>query len=382
MSDGLKKVLFVVSTLEGEHEGRSVGPGRVMSGIATRLPRLGYEPLFCSAFGPTDSPLIRRLEDDGLAVKHLRMGSMFDPRGAMRFSKLVARFEPQVVHSRTIRADLLARLASRSGSAVINNIVNLYPDDSLTWHGPIKGRAVLALARLTARPVDLFVANARALTDSIERVFGAPSSKIRVVHDGVDLERWSGHHPADLSHVGIEKKDRVFFTAARLHPQKGIEDLIRAAAGILSSTSDLHFVVAGEGPSRQALTQLIEAKGIRGRFHLLGWRDDIEALLARADLFVLPSRFEGLPNSVIEAMASGRATVATAVAGTPELIQEGSTGWLCPPDDPAALEAALQLALDSDLQAAGKRARARAEQHFSMDACATAFAALYEEVAG
>jgi glycosyltransferase involved in cell wall biosynthesis len=211
-------------------------------------------------------------------------------------------------------------------------------------------------------------------------VFHPRPDRVRVVHDGIDLTAWQGAAPADLSALGVVAGDRVCLTVARLHPQKAVHDLVAAAAQ-LGDLESVHFVVVGDGPDRAALDGAVSRARIGGRVHLLGHRDDVASLLARADLFVLPLRFEGLPSAVIEAMAAGRPVVATSVGGVPELVEQGVSGWLVPPSAPTALAAALRTALASDLAAAGAAARRRAEDRFSAPVMTARFARLYEEVA-
>jgi glycosyltransferase involved in cell wall biosynthesis len=115
--------------------------------------------------------------------------------------------------------------------------------------------------------------------------------------------------------------------------------------------------------------------------HLLGNRDDIPALLARADLFVLPSRFEGLPSAIIEAMAAGLPVVATAVGGVAELVEDRVSGWLVPAGAPAVLADGIRHALVADAVAVGAAGRGRAEAMFAAPAMAAHFADLYAEVA-
>src|SRR5207244_3121540 len=124
----------------------------------------------------------------------------------------------------------------------------------------------------------------------------------------------------------------------------------------------------------------IGSLGLDGTVVLAGWREDVPALMASADLFVLPSRFEGLPNSVIEAMASGLPVVATAVAGTPELVEEGVTGWLVPPGVPRDLAAAIVTGLSAPAAEVAEAAKRRAAEGFSAEAMAHSFADLYQEL--
>ena len=349
-----------------------------MATLAATLGSHGVDAKLIATHGPEDSPLIRQAKDAGIEVENLRMRSMWDPLGAKRFLDLMAAWHPDIVHTRTIRADLVGRLAVKREAAVINNIVNLYPDDCLARLGPFLGRAVMTVARATSSAARLFVANAKAVAVNTAEAFGVPPDRVRVVYDGLPLERWSASAPPDLSPYGIGPENVVCLTVARLHPQKGLEDLMLAARDVLKERPDVRFVVAGDGPLRDKLTALILSEGLDGRFVLLGNRNDVPALMARAALFVLPSRFEGLPSAVIEAMAAGKAVVATRTAGLPELVEDGVTGWLVPAARPHALGREVLQALDSDLCAAGGAGRRRAEELFSDAAMARGFAAVYE----
>jgi glycosyltransferase involved in cell wall biosynthesis len=351
-----------------------------MATLARSLPPIGWEPLLVSTHGPADSPLIREARAAGVSVAGLGMRSMWDPRGVRRFASLLRETRPDIVHTRTIRADLLGRVAKAFGSSVINNIVNLYPDDCLVRLGPVVGRGVMAGTIATAGAVAMFVANSSAVADNTTRAFRVPRRRVRVILDGIDVDLWTAAAPADLSAQSIRDEDTVCLTVARLHPQKGLMDLVEAASDVLRRRDDVRFVVAGEGPSRGVVEEQIRSSGLEGKVVLLGERRDIPELLARADLFVLPSRFEGLPTALIEAMAAGRPIVATSVGGNAEVVVEGETGWIVPPERPHALARAITEALDSDLGAMGRNARQRAMQHFTADTMATAYAGLYEGI--
>jgi glycosyltransferase involved in cell wall biosynthesis len=369
-----RRPLLLVSTLDGS------GPGSVMATLARSLVPLGLEPLLVSTHGPTDSLLIRETRRAGVPVANLRMRSMWDPRGVRRFAALLRRSGADVVHTRTIRADLLGRVGTAFGIDVINNVVNVYPDDCLVRLGPVVGRGVMALATATKGAVRMFVANSSAVAANTRVAFGIPGGRVGVILDGIRLDSWVEAMPADLASHSIAERDTVCLTVARLHPQKGLTDLIDAAAEVLRRRNGIRFVVAGEGPARGALEARLRQRRLDGRFILLGDRDDVPNLMARADLFVLPSRFEGLPTALIEAMAGARAVVATTVGGNPEVVQPGRTGWLVPPGQPLALADAIGRALDANLEAMGAEARRQATERFSAGAMARAFADLYEQI--
>jgi glycosyltransferase involved in cell wall biosynthesis len=174
------------------------------------------------------------------------------------------------------------------------------------------------------------------------------------------------------------RSDYVVLTPARLHPQKGHVYLLAAAAQVPEAT----FVLAGDGPLRLELEAQASALGIAERCVFLGERSDVPDLLAAADLLVLPSLFEGLPLSVLEAMAAERPVVATAIGGTDEAVVHEQSGLLVPPRDPVALASAIQrLRTDPGLaRRLASAGRGRVEREFSSEITAGRVMQIYDEV--
>jgi glycosyltransferase involved in cell wall biosynthesis len=239
----------------------------------------------------------------------------------------------------------------------------------------------MALSRASRDATRLFVANARAVADNTQEAFGVAPERVQVIYDGLLLDRWAHASPADLSPYGISASDPVCLAVSRLHAQKGLDDLVAAATAVARERPDVRFVVAGDGPERARLERSLRSAGLSGRFVLLGSRNDVPELVARAHLFVLPSRFEGLPSAIIEAMAAGRAVVACATAGVPELVEDGVTGWLVPVGRADALARTLLAALGRDLTPIGEAGRRRARSRFSSGAMAEGFERAYEAAA-
>jgi glycosyltransferase involved in cell wall biosynthesis len=158
----------------------------------------------------------------------------------------------------------------------------------------------------------------------------------------------------------------------------GLNHLLAAAACVPGAV----FVLAGDGPQRGALEAESRRLGIAERVVFLGHREDVPALLSCCDLFVLPSLFEGLPVSVLEAMAAARPVIATAIGGTDEAVVHGKTGLLVPPGDSAALATSIQLLLADRAMAdrLAQAGRARVEQEFSAETMTDRVSLLYDEV--
>jgi glycosyltransferase involved in cell wall biosynthesis len=250
----------------------------------------------------------------------------------------------------------------------------------------IVGTAQLYLAPAGGRRPHLVLGLYRriiAVSEEVKRRYaaelGVPPRTLAVVRNAIRVPPAAPARNAALRAALVQgRPDFVVLTPARLHPQKGHTYLLQAAVQVPDAT----FVLAGDGPLRGDLEAEARDLGVAGRCVFLGQRDDVPALLAAADLFVLPSLFEGLPVSVLEAMAAGRPVVATAIGGTDEAITSGESGLLVPARDPAELAAAIRrLQADPPLaRRLAAAARARVERDFSSEATARNVMRVYDEV--
>jgi glycosyltransferase involved in cell wall biosynthesis len=223
------------------------------------------------------------------------------------------------------------------------------------------------------------IAVSEAIAASVRDVLRWPADKVEVIHNGIAIER--AHQPPDPAlrrELTGGSDDVVFLTAARLDPQKGIDVLLRAAR----SVQNARFVIAGAGDDRARLEREAAALGVQERVRFLGRRDDIPALLAASDAFVLPSLFEGTPLALLEAMGAGKPVVTSAIPGTDEVVVDGESGLLAPAGDPDALAGALKrIVADAELRMRlGSAGRKRVESEFSAALSARRVTAVYEDL--
>ncbi len=212
------------------------------------------------------------------------------------------------------------------------------------------------------------------------RITGIPPGRIQVVGNGVDIQRYQ--KPADArlrEQLGIRAGDYVLGIVARLSPEKDHALLFRAFEKVLASVKNLRLLVIGDGAERANLEKLAAQLRIDHKIAFTGFRKDIPDLLALLDLFVLCSRTEGMPLTLLEAMAAGKAIVCSTVGGIPGILESGVNGLLVPPEDEARLAAALQsLIQDRSLaMRLGKQARRDAEQKYSIEKMVGDYEALY-----
>ncbi len=211
-----------------------------------------------------------------------------------------------------------------------------------------------------------------------------PPERVKVILNGVDVDRLAGKYDAESKRreLGIPPEAWVIGLVANLRPQKNHALLLRAFAGLCPQVPQARLILVGEGGLRSALAGLADELGVRDRVHFLGARLDIAELFAALDVYCLPSHYEGMPLTLLEAMAAGKPVVATRVLGIRELISDGETGLLVPPGDPDALAAALiRIRMEPGLgQRLADAGREYVNKHARLEFMVTQYAALYEQL--
>ncbi|MGH7790037.1 MAG: glycosyltransferase, partial [Candidatus Binatia bacterium] len=236
------------------------------------------------------------------------------------------------------------------------------------------GRVLDTLNRRAFGRSDAIIVNSEQVQHYIEREYRAPSARIAVVYNAIDLQRFQPRAEAGLASAG----PRVAMVG-RLVAQKNPQLFVAAAAQLRVQRPDVRFLLVGDGPLRGQLERSVTDAGLADCITFAGERSDVEVLLHSADLFWLTSDWEGLPNAVIEAFACGLPVVATDVGGTAELLRDGVEGYLIAPGDCDAL-VAKSVAILGDPERQGRMraaARQRAES-FGRPAMVRATQAVYE----
>ena len=231
--------------------------------------------------------------------------------------------------------------------------------------------------------MDRHVCVSQAVADFSVRRGGLSPEKMVVIPNGVDLSRYPAREPASAAAFGIPRGRRIVTFIGRLEPQKGVSWLIEAAATWLPSMPDCDLLLVGDGPLRARLAARCQAAGIADRVHFAGWRPDVPEILAASDLLVLPSAWEGMPNVVLEAMATGLPVVATDVEGVREALAPFGHEQIVPYGDTQAFaEAVVKIMIDRPFAAAiGAENRRLAEQKFAISRMIDSYAQLWESLA-
>jgi len=209
--------------------------------------------------------------------------------------------------------------------------------------------------------------------------------RLTVIPNGIDPSLYDHAQPVPREELGIPEEGQVVLYVGRLEAQKAPSILLDTAEVVAGATPEWHLVMVGDGPERDALQRRCRTSALLSeRVHWLGPRDDVPSLLKTADLLVLPSLWEGMPNVVLEAMAARRAVVATAVEGSEDLVVPGQTGWLVPVGSSSALaQALLEAASDPEqIRRFGEQGRERVEAEFTLPLMIEAYETLWARLLG
>jgi glycosyltransferase involved in cell wall biosynthesis len=285
-------------------------------------------------------------------------------RQIWRFAQWCRRERISVLHT----CDFYSNIFGLVGGALAGVPVRIGSRRELN---PDKTSGMIRLQRLAYRFATRVVANSPAAA-GILRTEGVPSATVVMIPNGVEASAFP--EKADRPDV------RRVITVANLRPEKNHETLIAVAAQLASSCPNLRYQIVGEGSRRAVLEKLAAKHGVSHLVEFLGHRDDVPALLAAADIFVLPSRSEAFPNGAIEAMAAGLPVVASAVGGLLDLVETGRTGILVPPSDPEPLAVAIRTLYEDPQRARemGREARREVRAQYSFERMVASFGDHYE----
>lgn len=332
-------------------------------------------------------PFARRIGRPGVDVVSLDRGDGHSFALYWRLWKVLRHLAPSVVHTRN-----LAALEGQVPALFVpwaRRVHGEHGRDVFDLHGASRRYNLL---RRAIRPlVQRYIAVSRDLEQWLVGTVGVAPTRVRQIYNGVDQDIFhprTGGRP-DLAPAGfVPPGGLVVGTVGRLAAVKDQATLVRAFAMALRDRpvwrERLRLAIVGDGPLRADLAARIHAEGIAPWVWLAGEREDVPDLLRMLDLFVLPSLGEGISNTLLEAMATGLPAIATRVGGNPELVQDGVTGWLVLPGDPAALAQAVTAYVEDTarLQRHGAAGRAKVVASFGWERCVAQYLGVYDELLG
>lgn len=327
---------------------------------------------------------LEQLARAGCQVRELAMvrsiSPLRDARHLRTLEGLLRSVRPDVVHTHSSKAGVLGRAASiRTGIGrrvhTPHTLAFLFRD----MFGPVRRRVFFELERRLCARTERVIAVSESEGRTVRESGVIDPGRVRVIPNGVEVSSDTKRVPLDLAALGLDASRPCAAVIGLLNVAKG-QDL---AIDALGACPELQLLLVGHGEERQALEARAARRGVAGRVRLLGFRSDVAEILASVELLLLPSRWEGMPYVVMEAMACGVPVVATPVDGAVDLIEDGRTGWLAREVSASALGETLgeALALTADARrGVGERGRERVARHFTRAAMVDAVVELYEEL--
>jgi glycosyltransferase involved in cell wall biosynthesis len=366
-----------VSGLRIAHLIESDGPGgaeRVVVHLATSLQASGASNV---VFLPADGEgwLARELEGSGVTIEYFRLDRPVSPECARSLAAAFRRHRIVLAHSHEFSMAVYGAWAS--WRAAIPHVITMhgrrYYADRLRRR--LAMRAAIALSGRT-------VAVSSLMASQISHDLWIPSRRIATIANGV---RFVPPERTTLrEELQLDPDDRLLVSVGNLYPVKGHQHLIDALALLAVRHPNLHLAISGRGELADPLATRARSHGLADRVHLLGLRSDVPAVLAAADVFVLPSLSEGLPLALLEAMFAGRPIVATDVGEVSVALAQGDAGVLVEAGNPDALAAALDRLLSDPARASdlGERAAGRARAEYDVSHMVRRYVSSYEELLG
>ena len=307
--------------------------------LASHLDRQRFE-VFISSAG--EGPLEEEARKLGLSHLRVPLSKKFNQGAVKEIAGLLRESRVSILHSHGGVAGLFGRLAARRAQTPVV-VHTLHGIHYLHYRNPLLRRLYILLEKRFSRFTDGLVLVSQADFQRAKKYRLAAEDKMFVILNGLDLQAGlSGEEIREKRlALGWPPEESLVGTVARLHRQKGIPTLLEAAPLLLAAVPDTKVVVVGEGPLGQRLRKKVRRQGLQEKFLFLGERKDAVELLSLFDVFVLPSLWEGLPFVLIEAASLRKPIVATAVDGIAEVVENGKTGLLVPPQNPGALADAI-----------------------------------------
>jgi len=325
-------------------------------------------------------PVEDDLKKEGIEVIVLRRDARFGLPDFIKLVSLIRKEKPQIIHTHLQNADIIAGLAARLCRVPqVSTFHGRYHNPG--WLEEIKQRIrvflphrIIAVSQDTAR--------------YCSQVLKVGPGKVSVIYNGIDIDRFYTGRAGVLKKedLGVAADERIIFAFGRLEHEKGHKYLIEALPAVKDKCPEfkLKLLIAGEGSLKQRLSEIIACNKLTGDVLLLGGRRDIPELLEIADIVVNPSLSEGLPLTCLEAMAAGKAIIATGVGGVNELLSDGIDAVIIKPADQQAIASAISDLLRDDglAEKISRNAREKAGKYYSADKMIEKLLYIYDVLTG
>jgi glycosyltransferase involved in cell wall biosynthesis len=353
------------------------GAERMIVELTDGLVRRGCDAMLLNlrSVARPDGRMIEKARATGIPAREIECRGRLDPVALHAMRRLIREEGIDIIHSHGYKANFYALLSRTPRVAGLVATCHNWPGAGIMM------RWYRMLDKAILRSFNKVVAVSGVLRHEIERS-GVPGAKIVMVHNGVSCQQAAFPTATKRREFTGGENSAIVTAVGRLAVEKGYGYLIDAAREVCAAAPGTRFLIVGNGPEEQALSTRIRGAGLEAHVRLLGRREDIADILAVTDVFVMPSLTEGMPMALLEAMAAGKAVVATPVGEIPRMIDDGRSGLLVRPRDARGLAEAIA-GLLKDRQRAmmlGRAARQRVEADFSAERMAVRYMEMYEEI--
>jgi len=358
------------------HSESSLGWGGQEVRVFAELEWMGKQGHWTALAAAPESAIAKYARKAGMTVYPLNTHKAMLPTEVIRLAAWLVRNQVEVVNTHSSNDGWLAGLAARMTGRILFRSRHIEVDyPNRFWSG-------LAFRSLPHH----VITTSQRIADRLVAELDVPAARVTCVATGVDLTRFHPGVEGTLrEELGIEPETALVGMISVLRSWKGHATLLKAATHLLKSpTRRVRFIIAGDGPGRDELANLIEGEPLKSHVTLLGHRSDVPNLLASLDVLALPSyAHEGIPQIILQAQAMERAVVATTIGGIPEVVEDGVTGLLVAPRNAEALADKIGALLDdASLRARlGVAARANIEKQHSLEAMGGSLLELYDKIA-
>ncbi|WP_059106093.1 glycosyltransferase [Shouchella shacheensis] len=337
-----------------------------------------FEPIVVSLMG--EGPVSKLIEKENIKLYHLNLtkNKLSMVSALLKLFKIIKKERPAIIHSYMFHADLFGRIVGTflRVPVIISSIRN----------ENVGGKAREKIMRYTDFAVKKVTAVCYSAAEAQINKRSIKKEKLEVIYNGVETQLYGNTPKKDIlalrKSLGIPGNSIVFINVGRLERQKHQLLLIEAFAAVAKKNRNIYLVIVGAGELGGILSNRSEELNVKNNVIFTGLRNDVQEILQLANCFVLSSSWEGMPNVVLEAMASRIPVIGTSVGGTPEIIEEGC-GLLVPRDDLVAMEGALNTYLkmpENEIQLMIDKAYDRIKQVFSIDNTIAETEALYKRL--
>ncbi len=364
-----KKILHLITGLE-------IGGAETM--LLKTLPNLQrhFDNYVCSIIGM--GPIGYKLRNYGIPVYQLDLHNRFDWRTIRQFRKIVHQIKPEILTTYLIHADLFGRVLGRA-FGIKKIVCSVRVKLAASKYLPL-----FLIDGLTSPLVNRYHFNSPAVARFYQRCFFLPSRKIKIIPNGIDLNLYTVNHVKKdkRKELNLPATGQLIGCVARLRPQKGHRYLLPAFALVLRRFPAAILLIIGDGEEKKALQKMAQDLGIKDKVYFLGNRHDVGEILPLLDVFVLSTLYEGMSNSLMEAMAAARAIVTSDIPENRDLFINEESALLVNPRKPAAVAEAIihLLAEPGKRQQLGEKAREVIRNYYDIGVITPRFVEFYESI--